>query len=105
MKIAVLREAAASETRAALMPESVRTLAGPSVEVHIESGAGEQAGAGDADYIAAGADAIVTTAKDAVRLPPSSLPLLVLRIEAEVDDQTVLRARVLRAADRRKGPA
>jgi len=54
---------------------------------------------------AAGADAIVTTAKDAVRLPPSSLPLLVLRIEAEVDDQTVLRARVLRAADRRKGPA
>jgi NAD(P) transhydrogenase subunit alpha len=55
MKIAVLREAAAGETRAALMPESARSLAAQGVEVHIESGAGEQSGAGDADYIAAGA--------------------------------------------------
>jgi NAD(P) transhydrogenase subunit alpha len=55
MKIAVLREAAASESRAALMPESVRTLVAQSVEVHIESGAGEQSSASDADYIAAGA--------------------------------------------------
>lgn len=55
MKIAVLREAAAGETRAALMPESVRTLAGQSVDVHIESGAGDQSGASDADYITAGA--------------------------------------------------
>ena len=55
MKIAVVREAAAGETRAALMPDSVRALVGQSVEVHIESGAGEHAGASDADYIAAGA--------------------------------------------------
>jgi len=50
---------------------------------------------------AAGADAVVTTAKDAVRLPPLSLPLLVLRIAAEVDDEALLRERVLRAAERR----
>jgi len=50
---------------------------------------------------AAGADAIVTTAKDAVRLAPSSLPLLVLRIAAQVDEEALLRERVLRAAERR----
>lgn len=55
MKIAVVREAAADETRAALMPDSVRALVPSTVKVHIESGAGGQAGAGDADYIAAGA--------------------------------------------------
>jgi H+-translocating NAD(P) transhydrogenase subunit alpha len=55
MKIAVLREAAAGETRAALMPESVRSLGAQNIEVHIQSGAGEQSDAGDADYIAAGA--------------------------------------------------
>jgi len=54
---------------------------------------------------AAGADAIVTTAKDAVRLPPTSLPTLVLRIAAEVDEVARLRARVLRAAERRAGVA
>jgi tetraacyldisaccharide 4'-kinase len=55
---------------------------------------------------AAGADAIVTTAKDAVRLPPSSrLPLLVLRIAAEVDEEALLRERVLRIAARRAGAA
>jgi len=52
---------------------------------------------------AAGADAIVTTAKDAVRLPPLSLPVLVLRVAAEVDDEVLLRERVLRAAERRRG--
>jgi len=53
----------------------------------------------------AGADALVTTAKDAVRLPPVSLPLLVLRIAAEVDDEARLRERVLPVAARRKGAA
>ncbi|PYP99591.1 MAG: tetraacyldisaccharide 4'-kinase [Acidobacteria bacterium] len=51
----------------------------------------------------AGADAIVTTAKDAVRLPPLSVPVLVLRVAAEVDDEVLLRERVLRAAERRRG--
>ena len=55
MKIAVLREAAAGETRAALMPESVRGLAAQGVEVHIESGTGERAGVSDHSYSEAGA--------------------------------------------------
>ena len=51
----------------------------------------------------AGADAVVTTAKDAVRLPPSraaSLPVLVLEIEAEVAGEERLRERLLAVAGR-----
>lgn len=54
MKIAVLREPA-GETRSALVPESVRELVASNVTVHIESAAGDMAGATDADYAAAGA--------------------------------------------------
>jgi NAD(P) transhydrogenase subunit alpha len=54
MKIAVLREAAAGETRAALMPESVRGLVAQGVEVHIESGTGERTSASDQSYGEAG---------------------------------------------------
>jgi tetraacyldisaccharide 4'-kinase len=51
---------------------------------------------------AAGADALVTTAKDAVRLPAGSwpLPLLVFRIQAEIADEPRLRARLLASARR-----
>ena len=55
MKIGVVREAPAGETRAALMPEAVRALVGPVVTVSIESGTGNESGATDADYTAAGA--------------------------------------------------
>lgn len=55
MKIAVLREAAAGETRAALMPESVRGLVAQGVEVHIESGTGTQASVSDQSYGEVGA--------------------------------------------------
>jgi len=55
MKIAVLREAPSGETRAALMPDSVRALASVSATVLIESGAGKAAGAEDSEYAAAGA--------------------------------------------------
>lgn len=55
MKIGVVREAPAGETRAALVPESVRALILPGVTVHIESGLGAAAGASDDDYVAAGA--------------------------------------------------
>ncbi len=55
MKIGVVREAPAGETRAALMPEAVRALVAAGVQVHIESGTGDAAGARDADYVAAGA--------------------------------------------------
>lgn len=54
MKIGVVREAPAGETRAALMPESVRALVASGVTVHIENGTGDALGAGDADYVAAG---------------------------------------------------
>ncbi len=51
---------------------------------------------------AAGADALVTTAKDAVRLPAADLdlPVLVFRIAAEIEDEPRFRARLLHAARR-----
>ena len=55
MKIGVVREASAGETRAALVPESVRFLIASGVTVHIESGAGNASGATDDDYVSAGA--------------------------------------------------
>jgi NAD(P) transhydrogenase subunit alpha len=54
MKIGVLREAA-GETRAALVPESVRALVASGVTAHIESGTGDTTGVSDVDYAAAGA--------------------------------------------------
>ncbi|HSB09693.1 MAG TPA: NAD(P) transhydrogenase subunit alpha [Blastocatellia bacterium] len=54
MKIAVLREAS-GETRTALVPESARVLIASGVTVHIESGAGDDSGASDAQYATAGA--------------------------------------------------
>jgi tetraacyldisaccharide 4'-kinase len=51
-----------------------------------------------AEAQALGAQAILTTAKDAVRLPAeATLPVLVLRIAAEVADETLFRARLLAA--------
>lgn len=55
MNIGVLRETQAEEARVALVPESVRKLAALKVAITVESGAGLQAGAADADYEAAGA--------------------------------------------------
>ena len=55
MKIGVVREASAGETRAALVPESVRALITPGVTVHVESGVGAASGATDGDYVSAGA--------------------------------------------------
>jgi tetraacyldisaccharide 4'-kinase len=52
---------------------------------------------------AAGADAVVTTAKDAVRLngmPQSALPLLVLEIAASIADEARFRERLLSAVRR-----
>jgi NAD(P) transhydrogenase subunit alpha len=55
MNIAVLKETLSGEARVALVPESVRKLIAQKVSVTVESGAGERAGASDADYEAAGA--------------------------------------------------
>jgi proton-translocating NAD(P)+ transhydrogenase subunit alpha len=58
MKIGVLREAPAGESRAALMPESVRGLTGLGLSFQIESGAGDESGAFAGDYTAAGAEIV-----------------------------------------------
>ena len=55
MRIAVLKELAAGETRVAATPETVKKFIGLGAEVAIESGAGEAASVADADYTAAGA--------------------------------------------------
>jgi NAD(P) transhydrogenase subunit alpha len=55
MKIGVLREASTRDTRVALVPDSVRALVAASATVDVEREAGSAAGAGDADYAAAGA--------------------------------------------------
>ena len=61
-----------------------------------------EVGAACAEASALGAEAVLTTAKDAVRLPagPWSPPLLVQRIAAEVTDEGRFRARLLGAARR-----
>lgn len=56
MKVVVLRETQAGETRVALVPESVRKLVALKAEVAVESGAGLEAGATDEDYVNAGAE-------------------------------------------------
>lgn len=55
MKIAVLKERRFAETRVAATPETVRKLVGLKHTLAIETGAGDQAGARDSDYTAAGA--------------------------------------------------
>jgi H+-translocating NAD(P) transhydrogenase subunit alpha len=64
MKIVVLRETQAGETRVALVPESVRKLTGLKAAVAVESGAGLDAGATDEDYVGAGAE--VSSDRDAL---------------------------------------
>jgi NAD(P) transhydrogenase subunit alpha len=55
MKIAVLKESAAGETRCAAIPETVKKLVGLGAEVAVEAGAGKGASVSDAEFEAAGA--------------------------------------------------
>ncbi len=55
VKIAVLKEVAAGETRVAASPETVKKLVALGAELAIEAGAGLSASVSDADYVAAGA--------------------------------------------------
>lgn len=55
MQITVLREREAGESRVALVPESVKKLAALGVQLAVEAGAGNRAGARDEDYEAVGA--------------------------------------------------
>lgn len=64
MQITVLRETDSAESRVALIPESVKKLIGLKAAVAVESGAGLDAGASDADYETAGA----TISKDRAAL-------------------------------------
>jgi NAD(P) transhydrogenase subunit alpha len=55
MKIAVLKETAAGETRCAAIPETVKKFIALGAEVAVERGAGEAASIADAEFEAAGA--------------------------------------------------
>ncbi len=55
MQITVLKETETDESRVALTPESVKKLVSMKANVALESGAGLDSGASDADYEAAGA--------------------------------------------------
>jgi NAD(P) transhydrogenase subunit alpha len=55
VKIAVLKESAAGETRVAAIPETVKKFVALGAEVAVEKGAGEGASIADADFEAAGA--------------------------------------------------
>jgi H+-translocating NAD(P) transhydrogenase subunit alpha len=55
VKIAVLKETAAGETRVAASAETVKKFIGLGAEVAVEAGAGLSASISDADYVAAGA--------------------------------------------------
>jgi H+-translocating NAD(P) transhydrogenase subunit alpha len=56
LKIAVLKETAAGETRVAASPETVKKFIALGATVAVEAGAGKNASIADADYAAAGAE-------------------------------------------------
>jgi NAD(P) transhydrogenase subunit alpha len=55
MKLAILKERRPGEARVAATPETAKKLKGLSLEVTVESGAGEKARISDSDYLAQGA--------------------------------------------------
>ncbi len=58
MRLAVLKERRAFETRVSATPETVKKLIGLGLTVAVESGAGQGASISDADYEAAGAEIV-----------------------------------------------
>ncbi|HET9628293.1 MAG TPA: NAD(P) transhydrogenase subunit alpha [Novosphingobium sp.] len=58
MRIAILRERAAGETRVAATPETVRKFIALGASLAVEPGAGASAAIADADYAAAGAELV-----------------------------------------------
>ena len=56
MRLAVLKERRADETRVAATPETVRKLVALGLQVAVEAGAGQHASIPDADFTAAGAE-------------------------------------------------
>src|SRR4051812_7480409 len=58
MRLAVLKECRAFETRVAATPETVKRLVALGLTVAVEAGAGAQAAIPDADYAGAGAEIV-----------------------------------------------
>ena len=56
MRLAVLKERAAAETRVAATPDTVKRLVALGLTVAVEAGAGQASAIGDDDYQAAGAE-------------------------------------------------
>lgn len=81
MQITVLKETETGESRVALIPESVKKLVSMKINVAVESGAGIESGASDADYEAAGA----SVSKDRAALLASADMLAVVNRPPEVD--------------------
>src|SRR4051812_41588320 len=63
MRLAVLKERRASETRVAATPETVKRLIGLGLTVAIEAGAGADAAILDSDFAAAGASIVPDAAE------------------------------------------
>ncbi len=62
MKVGIPKEIAEGERRVALVPETVKRLAGKDIEVAVEAGAGEGAHIPDSEYEAAGATIVADAA-------------------------------------------
>lgn len=75
MRVAVLKETAAGESRVAASPDTVKKLVSYGAEVAIETGAGTASGFRDADYEAAGA----TIAADAAAAAGTADGVLLVR--------------------------
>ena len=81
MRLAVLKERRASETRVAAVPDTVKRLIGLGLTVVIETGAGNSARISDEEFVAAGAEIAPDAASAlrdagvifAVQLPPRDL--------------------------------
>ena len=58
MRLAVLKETAAAETRVAATPDTVKKLLGLGLTVAVQAGAGAHSAVADADYAAAGAEVV-----------------------------------------------
>lgn len=74
MKVAILKEKANGEARVSATPDTVSELIALGLEVHVEKGAGVQAGFPDSEYVSAGA----SIAEDATKaIKPADLILKV----------------------------
>src|SRR5215510_7679384 len=114
MQIIVLKEIEPSESRVALIPESVQKLVAMKVRVAVESGAGLESGANDTEYITAGAtispdravllesaDVLVTVnrpaARDIARMKRGSVVIGFLRPLDEPEKLSVMMKRGITA--------